>query len=555
MEIKFLTPTAVWEGYDPKKDDLEASIVGTEIDGNIVCSKQFFTSETVDGKKIRVLSELFYDKRWSDPRGAVLAVPSISLVFYKTLINLLINDGYVVLVVDYYGEPSIEPRTAYPSNLLKCQYPNCKSHLNTIDESVKDTIWFTWAKIIRRSITFLEEQSIVDSNKICLLGMGTGAQIGWNVAAMDKRIKAFVPVSGGGFQWAIGKPKFTFGNIPQTDEERAFSMGIGSETYAKSITCPTLFMSSIIAKHNDVDRAGDLLGLVNTKNKSLLFSTTLEPQISTSAYKTFQMWLRKIMSSIEEEILIPSITFENIENNLYIKLNIEQKIENKEIFVCYGEPNSNLRSWQSINNIIQINETTYSCNIPVFDNKELIVAYANVRNNNGYVVSTQIIGIKPVDLGIKTSDIIEKTNPRILYDESMGIGPFKVKTKDFILEDDTLFNKNGPLNISGITAKTGDIVLYRNIHELKMLERTSLLHFDVYSPTARELRINMLSLDATQKYSTVLDLTGGDFWQKITLDCSDFKTLNGKSLTSFTDTKVLTIVDAKDIILTNFLWI
>lgn len=555
MEIKFLTPTEVWDNYDPKKEDLEASIISTETNGNTICSKQYFTSETIDGKKIRVFSELFYDKRWTDPRGAILVVPPVSFMIYSTLIDLLTKEGYVVFIVDYYGEPSVSTRTTYPNNLLHCQYPECKNNLSSMVESVKDTVWFTWAKIVRRAITFLEEQSIVDANKICLLGAGTGAQIGWNVAAIDKRIKAFIPVSGGGFQWATDKPKFIFGNIPQTDHERAFSMGIGSETYAKSITCPTLFISSIIAKHNDVDRAGDLLSMVAASNKSLLFSTTTEPQISTCAYNTFKIWLRNVMSSVEEVLPKPTISFENIENNLYIKLNIDQPITNKEIFVCYGEPKSYLRSWTQIKSFSQINDTTYSCNIPVFDNNELIVAYANIQDSKGFIVSTQIIGIKPNSIGVKKTENIAKINPRIIYDESKGLGPFSAKTADLILEDNILQNKKGPLGIKGVSVKSGDLILYRNIHELKMLERSSILHFDVFSKSPKELSILMLSTDTTQKYMAKVDLTGGDFWQKITLDCSDFKKANGKSLSSFSDTKVLTIMDAQDIILTNFLWI
>ena len=58
-----------------------------------------------------------------------------------------------------------------------------------------------------------------------------------------------------------------------------------------------------------------------------------------------------------------------------------------------------------------------------------------------------------------------------------------------------------------------------------------------------------------KKYVALVDLKGGEFWEKIILKSSDFKSDNGKMLPEFSTAKILAITDAEGIIFNNFLWI
>lgn len=58
-----------------------------------------------------------------------------------------------------------------------------------------------------------------------------------------------------------------------------------------------------------------------------------------------------------------------------------------------------------------------------------------------------------------------------------------------------------------------------------------------------------------KKYSASYRLNGGEFWQKVLLEPSDFKSENGKTLSKFSDTKQLIIVNAEGVAFNNFLWI
>ena len=56
MELQFLTPTLVWEGFNPKKDPLETSTVFSTEKDNIVSTGTYFTSEACSDGKLRAFT-------------------------------------------------------------------------------------------------------------------------------------------------------------------------------------------------------------------------------------------------------------------------------------------------------------------------------------------------------------------------------------------------------------------------------------------------------------------------------------------------------------------
>jgi len=261
------------------------------------------------------------------------------------------------------------------------------------------------------------------------------------------------------------------------------------------------------------------------------------------------------MQGIDTEEITTDINFETEENRLLLKANTNLPVQDIDVYVCYGEAIPRLRCWILIKDIQKLQDDTFIANIPVYNPNELIVAYANFYYEDDNISSTPIIGTKAVDLGIETSGDATFIKSRILFDDKMDLGNFTAKNKKAVLAADTLEMREGPYGIKGISTKDGHIVFYRNKHELELVDESSLLHIDIYSPKSRDLKISMTGIDGVTKYHTIISLTGGEFWQKITLDAQDFKLSNGKALTSFKETKAIYIIHAEDIILTNFLWV
>lgn len=550
-----MTPTEVWESFDANQAPLEITTVSSETTQNLVRSKQVFTAETTGAGKLRARCDLYYDDRWADARGALLVLPSLRNIKYEEELAAIVKEGYVACVLDYCGMDIDEPRTTFPDDLSFASYPECEKHLDEIENSARNTPWFVWAKIARRAITMLQEFPIVEKNSIGILGLGTGAEIAWQVAGIDKRLRALVAINGGGYRWAIKAPRFTSGNVLSTDEQRAYSTGVGAETYARLVTCPTLYISSRSSVYNDIDRAADMLDLVKSQTKQMIVSNAGGEQITQREFNALLDWLRRHFTLDESPVLSPTIQFESAEGKLYVRINSQRKATTKKLFINYGEPNSAYRFWHCCDLKQKVGAHEYICNIPVYNEKELIVAYATFEYADKTLASTKVIGAIPENLDIKGGDDDGLRRSRIIYDGNMGLGAFCAETQNAMLADDNLCVKKGPFDISGISAKEGNITLCRNKREMDLLSQATALHIDVYSPTERELEIAVYTYPDIKKYTARVSLQGGEFWQKVLLEYTDFKSDEGRTLTKFANAKILSVIDVNGIILNNFLWI
>lgn len=553
MELKFMTPTEVWEGFDAKKAPLEASIISAQTKDNIVCSQQIFTADSVKEERIRACCKLFYDSRWQDARPAILVLPSFDSPVSVEYLRYLIEDGFVICALDYCGIFE-ENGTTFPDEWNFALLPECKNHLDDIQNGARNTPWFVWTKIARRAITLLQENSIVDKSHIALMGFGEGAQLSWQVAGTDDRVRALVAINGGGYRWTEGTPKFLSTDIPEGDEQLAYSTGVGAETYARFVSCPTLAVVASDSMLCDMDRIGDMLDLVKSQNKRLIISASCNGQLSKSVGIASLKWVHDALASDDKEQTPPTIHFECADGRLYVRANTIRKAKERKLYISYGEPYPQKRCWVPVDIEQKVGEHEYVCDVPVYDAEELIVAYATFVYDDGEVISTKTACTLPSKHNVTA---IESTrlNSRIIYDGSMGIGSFVARTKEAIIDDGILHVAEGPYGIIGITLERGDLSLSRSVREMFSLSRSASLHLDAYSNDARELEISVLSSPDLKKYSARVRLLGGEFWQKLMFDASDFKSEEGKTLSSFNAAKAIEINNVDGVILNNFLWI
>lgn len=558
MELEFLTATEVWDGYDPTSVPLESSIISSDSAENTICLKQTFTAEETAQGQIRAYAETYFDSRTEGARPALLLLASYPEKNYGEIIRALVSEGYAVCILDYCGAViSGENRTAFPSDLNYASFPECDSHLNTVHGNARNTPWFVWSKLARRAVTLMCSQIAIDKENIGVLGIGEGAHVAWQVAAMDSRVRALVSIGGGGYLWALGKPRFAVGSVPTSDEDRTFSAGVGAETYAKFVQCPTLLLTSRTAQASDVDRAGEILSFVKTDRKQLLITATNETQIAKSTLDALLGWLhRNFNVNLDAAAPLPSpaLNFEIIDRQLYLRMHTGHEAAKREVYVCYGETLSSARHWTKLENLQKLDTHYYSVGVPVYDIHELIVAYCTITYPDGNTISAPIAGIVPAKQGMPINNAV-RTSSRIMYDSSMGIGAFVCLTSDAVVEDGIVVQADGPFDIKGITAKRGGLYLCRSAAELTSMSKFSTLHFDAYSAQPREISISMYSYPDFKRYTAYTDLSGGEFWQKILLQNADFKSDEGKTLSRFDNMKIIAISDAQGVIFNNFMWI
>ncbi|MEG2540715.1 MAG: hypothetical protein RSB59_02945, partial [Clostridia bacterium] len=522
---------------------------------NLVNSKVFFTSEKTAQGRVRVFAEIFYDSRWRDVRATILLVPTIkNEIEDMAIIKALVDEGYVVCWLDYCGnfKENIN-HTSYPAEYPYAVSPECYKFLNTIETDARNTPWFQWVKVVRRTISMLSEHRLVDKDRIGVIGIGTGAQIAWQTAGIDGRVRALVPVNGGGYLW-MDKTAGMSVAIPSTDLERAFSTGVGAETYARFVTCPTCFLVSSNSSYCSVDRAGDILASVPARCKQLLISPGTDSQITQKSFASVLLWLRNNFALDGEEAPKPVLQFEEIEGKLYLRLNTDKKADEKTVYINYGEQYSGVRYWEEQGSAQKTNTHEYTYAVPLADVNVPVFAYATMKYLSGIMVSTPISSVMPSKIGVLTADKQQVLKGNLVYNGSMGLSSFFASTKKTLLDENILSVKTGPFDIAGISVEDGDLGLYKRTRG-GFPDDCEMLQFDAYSKTEKTITLKFFTYPELKYYVTTVDLKGGEFWQKVLLSCSDFKSDSGRALQKFSDAKMFIFSFAKQVVFNNLLWI
>lgn len=552
-----MTPTEVWEGFNPVKEPLETAIISSEEIENFVEDKIFFTSEKTPSGRVRVFADIIYDRRWSDKRAAIIVIPAlIDDTDYEKLTKTLVEEGYVVCIFDYCGKFKHNVnKTTFPAEYGYAVYPSCLNKLDSIGTDARETPWFEWVKITRRVISVLCEHRLADSDRIGIVGFGTGAQIAWQTAGTDGRVRALVPVNGGGYLWCASRPRFTDENVPIEDAERAFSTGAGAETYAKFVTCPTCFITSSNSTYFNVDRAGDIFSLVSAQTKQLIISRGTDRQITKRCFDSLLNWLRMNFALDRNVAYRPALSFEKVEGKLYLRLNTDVTAITREIYLCYGEPYPAARYWIPVSDLQKVGLHEYTLPVSVFDPDELIVAYASVAYSDGLIASSPVVGAIPSKLGVSEASGGAIRSSKLIYNGSMGLGSFSAQTNDVYLDENVLTVAEGPCGIKGVSTADGSLLLSRSARQAKESADASAVQFDAYSASARVMTVKILTYPDFSFFSAPVALKGGDFWQKVLLSFSDFKSPEGKSLPGFENGKEFVFDDAQNVVINNMLWI
>ena len=557
MELKFLTPTLVWADYNPTSTPLETTILGNTQDGNFVCTEYCFTSETTPSGRVRVNSLVYFDSRWVDQRPAVIVLPTLhNSVRPEIVCKELVRSGYVAVLIDYANNTTVgTEKTTFPPEYDYAEYPLCREYMYSIRTSAKETPWFIWAKLARRAISFTMEHRLVLKNRIGMIGFGTGGHIAWMVAGVDERLKTVIPIDAGGYLWCRDRKRFGSDVVPKTDEESAFSTGVGAETYARTIKCPLLLVLSSNSDYFDIDRSGDIFTLVPSNNKHLLITKNTNGQITESTLLSVENWLSKYLAHDNKATQNPVATFEVSEDNIMLHLDTGANPTSMKIYVSSGKDSSAVRSWTELTEMQRIGNNNYVSKIHVIDQDEYMVAFATVTYTKNIMYSTPVVAILPSKYGLKENESIANSTSRIIYNGSMGLGNFIVESSSFILNDNSLNIAKGPYNIKGISTTTGNLVLFRSSYETLSDDKNIIFRFDAYSKEARTIQLSLLSLTSKESYSAYINLKGGEHWQGVSLDAQSFKNNKGKSLTRFSEINKFIFIGAENVVFNNILWV
>lgn len=558
-EIKILTPIQLWANYNPVKQPLDISFNDVRSDGRYITKSMFITAEDAEDGKVRAYVKVVYPPK-DTPAPAVLFIPSAETkTVSEEFIKEILDKGCIFATFDYAGESKgKEFFTSYPDSMAYGQYSG-KSSLVNLDnfDGCEKTPWFIWTKIARRVLTLLCSDPKVDCGKIALIGMREGASIGWKVAGTDGRISMFASVIGCGY-YGYGGNKFS--DAPPKElsvAQVSFLAGMASQSYAKTVMCPVYLLMTTNNLFSDVDRAGDILKLTASHDKSLVFTPGASDSINTDSYNSLMLWLYGglLDAPLREEP--PKSTFYSSDGRLYLSINVTGEAQSAEVFTAYDEAVPELRNWERAGDPLMISATEYLLDLDIPEGVKKIFAFVTVKYKSGMMLSTEIVSVSPDALGVTEYSAIKQNRQRLIYSSSAAGGAFYVENDHFSKDENRLSVTEGPFGIKGIGSSKGHLVSYRLGDANFMGEDGYILQADAYAKAEKEIVITMYTYEqeSFKAFAAVRKLPESGRWQRINFTVSEFKSAERISLKSWKLVKKFEISDAEGVIFNNILWV
>lgn len=558
MEFQFLTPTQLWEGFNPVKEPLQTAVQSSVEEGKLQVTKFFFTSESVSDGKVRVFGRSVYKNDDVAQKPAIIIFPSLTASCRDTeVLDRLVERGYVIVTIDYANIcKDTELHTTFPESLAYAEAENALSNLHYIGENARQTPWFAWAKIGRRAITAVEEMLYVDRDRIGIMGLGEGAQLTWILAGIDGRIKTAVPILAGGYTYYQDIPKFGQSKVPDSETQRVWIAGVGAETYSRSVSCPLYFATSSNNAMTDVDRAGDIMDNVPGHAKGLSISPHTNMQLTLAHFKGVEAWLEHFLKGDGVKIPKQKVAFENLDGELFLRCSLSQDPTDIAAFFSIGQTSSAARDWHELDEpVIDSNNGDRLFKIDFFDYDEQIFVFANFTFANGIVLSTPVLEVVPSTLKISAPTLPQIETSRIIYNNSFGLSSIALESDSLILNERLLVLGTGPFGIKGSMTTSGRLVSYKFGTSPFSLKKDTILQMDVYSKNERTITINMLNFEDNKHYVATKALTEGEIWQRINFTAADFKSSDNKPLGTFSEIAKTVFYDSENVLFNNIIWL
>lgn len=525
------TPADLWKGYDPQDLPLDAQLVDQWEQDGIIMKRVFFTSEVWKGVPVRVYIVYGFPKNRTN-LPTVLYIHGGGGTADTDAVLFWAKRGYAAASLDHmgrYGNRTIH--TYWGKEDFPVSYGNW-------GDNPRNDMFYHAVIASMRSITFLTQQPEVNPKKIGAYGISYGGTFIWLVSALDKRLKCVVPMYG------CGIPEDQWGEGPT----RNFYSLYSSILYAPNQKCPILFMNASNDFNAIIDNADATIRLVNT-DKRLVYDVNQNhyqgPEVLSDLYR----WMDTHLIGGPAWPKTPLLELSRGSNGFLSATVIPDASKQiTDVKVRYnldaGVP-AMARYWRTRS---ARNDTTkgktWNADLPIFDSKQTVRAYCDVRYRNGLILSSLLSKVVPSTLGVASTTIKRTT----LIDDFAGgdidgwawfpcgpppvgiLQPFLIPVVDgpdggWAIGVNP---KASPQHAVIATTKISDPAYIGGDHKM--------LSFMIRSGIPAKLKVvmyrNFWKPDQTE-YISEVSLSDVNNWTRLTLSPSDFKSKDGKILDSW----------------------
>ena len=357
--------TDLWEGYDPRCEDLYVKVIKEWKEADVVTRYITFKVGTFKGADSRIAAYYSFPDNGKKSSafvwchgGGQRAERSRGVHFAK--------EGFAIVDINWLGRPmeedidentdwgNVDPTQGprfYSKALRKGWKRNLQPDEYTIDPvpSPRNSNWFLLVVAAKRAITFLEQQPEVDPDRIGMAGFSMGGTV-TSMAAVDSRLNAVVPFVGGtGFMdedfpggLEGSSIRLHFRNLP------LYRSTIDPSAYWPLVNCPVLFISSSNDFHAAFERIYKSMALI--KHKTWLVSSNIHEnhRPSPEQWVLLIQWFNQHLKGVDQKIPVtPPSVFEVNGKTATFTVTAEDphdRLLTTEIYYSYN-PNARTRFW------------------------------------------------------------------------------------------------------------------------------------------------------------------------------------------------------------------
>ena len=384
----------LWDGYDPRKEALEAEVTKEWEQDGVVCRVVRYRVGTFKGQAATMAG--FY----AFPKGAkglpaILQIhgggQSASLSAVTTYAKL----GYASLSINWGGNKmSLANGQAYDGpntdwGALDATHPPQRNKANhfavgsppdsfTLDpfDSVRNDNWFIVCLGARRGLTFLERQPEVDPTKLGVTGHSMGGRLTTMVTGIDARVKASVPSCGGSGDFDGDVTKVP--GVTATKRSARDLATIAENPYIARIKVPTLWFSPTNDFHAHQDNFAYTWRNVPDELLGLALSPHFNHRHLDDASMTATLWFEQHLKGALTLPRSPGLQLERAaDGTVAFTIQADQSRPVKEVrLYASTDAHTLTRFWRTIPVVAQ--GQAWRGTVAVRDAQEPLFAFANV---------------------------------------------------------------------------------------------------------------------------------------------------------------------------------
>jgi hypothetical protein len=544
----------LWKDFDGDGLVLDEHIVSENVtDDGLVRKWVYFNGREADGGVSRVLALVVRKKDKTKLPVLVLVAPSGEPVDEEIAVYWA-KKGYAVIAADNAGESDSELFTIYPESIRYANFRYGGRHLTHCDTNAKETAWYEWAVNTRRAVTYMMNEEYADSESVGLVSMRDASIVACMVGAFDKRVSSCAVLFGS--CWIDLEC-----NESDDEEERdRWLAAIAPQSYLMFMHTPFYICVGTNSSLTDIDKTYKSLESVPEETpKAMYLVPGMLDDGDDEFFINLDKWFNFTIKNRGRFPQIPEIQFEAENRNLYALVNVnkDECVKGVEVYYARATENKRTRHWVK-KTAENLGDNDFRAQLEVMSLSGAGYCFCNVTFKGGFTMSSNLTVVKDRQFAEMELDLAQRT--KLVFQGSsngtqfISYDPTGENDRTF-LRTHRLEGKEGPFNIKGIAGTAVSTFALNDIKYIK--EENSTLMFDVYSSRSQTLNVYYVRNFATANQSSfhaAVELVGGDIWQKVGLNASDFHSETDKPPTNWSDVQVLAFVCGDEIIINNILF-